>query len=68
MKLTLREREKFIRGMHHDIYEGIAFLEAALLSSASSKARNIASMRGFLDVARYGKDDDKLRDISDSEG
>lgn len=51
----------------NNVADGIAFLEAQILSRASSKARYIASMRGFSNVARYGEDDDLLRDLFDSE-
>lgn len=51
-----------------NVAEGIAFLEDTLLSRASSEARHIASVRGFLDVARYGKDNGLLRDLQDTKG
>lgn len=50
------------------VEQGIAFLEATILSGNGCKAWNLPSVRGVFDVPGDGKDDHPVRDLQNLEG
>lgn len=46
-----------------NVQDGIAFLDAQIVSADGSETRSIAGLRGLSNVSRHGEDNHNLRDL-----